>query len=151
MSVENELLPSPPQGTEWIPITRGESGNRIYKLSDGSAYAKVSSQRSSELSDERSRAEWLSARSDAAPKVLDWIETEQGACLVTATIPGVPADKLDASELRAAWPALCRALKTIHELPLDQCPFERRLPSMMKRAADVVARQAVRSSFLSPE
>jgi aminoglycoside phosphotransferase len=40
---ESGLLPVAPPGAEWLPAAQGESGDRIYRRSDGAAYAKVAS------------------------------------------------------------------------------------------------------------
>jgi streptomycin 3"-kinase len=102
------------------------------------------------LDGERLRTEWLSAKGLPAPRVLDWLQSDRGACLVTGTLLGVPASDLSSSELQQAWPSLVQQLKALHDLPVDGCPFDRRLSSMFARAADVVARGAVNPDFLDP-
>ncbi|WEX76549.1 APH(3'') family aminoglycoside O-phosphotransferase [Sinorhizobium numidicum] len=141
-----------PTGTEWTPVRWGESGDRVFRRNGGGAYAKISSGKGAVLLDnERSRTEWLAAFSIGSPTVLDWIASEEGACLVTSAVPGVPASDLSAPDLRLAWPSMVRQLKLLHDLPAGGCPFHRRLETMFHRAADVVARDAVNPDFLDPE
>ncbi len=66
-------------------------------------------------------------------------------------IPGVPAADLSGSDLLKAWPSMARQLGILHDLPTDQCPFERSLSMMIARAVDVVARNAVNPDFLPDE
>lgn len=146
------LLPSLPAGHGWIPVGMGESGDRVYRRDDGAAYAKLApADRAGLLEGERRRAEWLGARGLGAPAVLDWLQSPAGACLVTAALPGVPAADLPADALARAWPSLAGALKALHDLPVADCPFARRLPAMFDRARDVVGRGAVNPDFLAPE
>ncbi|NTJ66391.1 APH(3'') family aminoglycoside O-phosphotransferase [Agrobacterium rhizogenes] len=133
-------------------VKTGESGDLVYRREDGLAYAKVaSSARSADLAGERDRLLWLQGRGIAGPEVIDWREVEGGACLIMTAIPGVPAVDLDADALLKAWPSMARRLKSLHELPSDQCPFDRSLSLMFARAADVVSRDAVNPDFLPPE
>lgn len=76
---------------------------------------------------------------------------EDGACLVISAIEGVPAAALSATELLSAWPSMAGQLAALHALDAGQCRFDRSLAPMFARAADVVARNAVNSDFLSDE
>lgn len=147
------LLPgSGGSGREWDAVAAGESGAAVFRRSDGAAYAKcVPPEASSDLGAERDRVAWLAGTGIPGPEVLEWASREAGACLVTSTVPGVPADTLTSGALRAAWPALVRLLRRIHELPPGDCPFERRLETMVRVAEDVVRRGAVEPAFLAEE
>jgi streptomycin 3"-kinase len=79
---------------------------------------------------------------------LYWMVADDGACLVTGSLPGVPASKLSASELMRAWPSIARQVKALHDLPVADCPFERRLATMFGLAEEVVARGTVNPDFL---
>ncbi|MGK6313649.1 APH(3'') family aminoglycoside O-phosphotransferase [Neorhizobium sp. DT-125] len=137
---------------DWIPVKTGESSDAVYRRSDGLAYAKIApAHRSVDLAGERDRLAWLNGLGAACPEVVDWRETEDGACLVMTAIPGVPAVNLPGTDLLTAWPSIIRQIRILHDLPVDQCPFDRSLTFMIKRAADVVARDAVNPEFLSDE
>ncbi|WP_411756392.1 phosphotransferase [Sinorhizobium meliloti] len=137
------LLPKLPTGREWTPVRHGESGDRVYRRSDGGAYAKIASGKAAALLEgERDRVAWLAPFRLGSPSVCEWIAADE-ACLVISALPGVPASELSAVDLKKAWPSILRQLKLLHELPTEACPFGRRLASMFDRAADVVRRDAV--------
>ena len=50
-----------------------------------------------------------------------------------------------------AWPSLVATIKALHELPVDDCPFDCRLEGMLALATEIVADGAVESAFLGPE
>lgn len=150
MDWDNHLLGQPRSG--WIPVRNGESGHRVYRSTDGRLYAKAAPMsRSAELAGERDRLSWLHGRGVVCPEVIDWRDTEDGACLVMTAIPGVPAADLTAADLLKAWPSMVRQLEMIHELQVERCPFDRRLKPMFERAVDVVSRDAVNPDFLPDE
>lgn len=138
---------------DWTRVKAGESGDFVYRREDGPAYAKIaSSDRSAELAGERDRLLWLQGKGIAVPEVIDWHEEEEeGACLIMTAIPGVPAVDLDGDALLKAWPSMAWQLKSLHELPSDQCPFDRNLSLMFAKAADVISRDAVNRDFLPSE
>lgn len=146
------LLPIPPAGQSWIPVRTGESGDLVYRRSDGAAYAKIAAGANVDLLDgERRRIEWLATFGLGSPTVLDWIATGDGACLLMSAVPGVPASDLAPADLIRAWPSIAQMLASLHELSLETCPFERTLLTMIDLASDVVARGAVNPAFLPPE
>lgn len=146
------LLPPLPIGKQWIAAPSGESGDTVYRRSDGVAFAKVSmGEGAASLDEERRRTAWLAPFDLGTAAVLDWRVSGHGACLVTGTVAGVPASELAAAELFEAWPSMVQRLKALHAVPVADCPFERRLSAMFDRAVDVVARGAVNPEFLDPE
>lgn len=146
------LLPPIPLGKTWIRASEGESGDAVYRRSDGAAFAKVSlGEGAAQLDEERRRTEWLAPFDLGSPAVLDWHASSDGACLVTRVVAGVPASDLSASDLLKAWPSIAGRVKALHEIPVAGCPFVRSLSVMFDRAADVVARNAVNPDFLDPE
>ncbi|MEU6721909.1 APH(3'') family aminoglycoside O-phosphotransferase [Nonomuraea sp. NPDC046802] len=137
---------------EWEPVTTGESGAAVFRSGDGSRYAKcVPAGHVAALEAERDRVEWLSAQGVPGPRVLDWRAGDAGACLVTSAVEGVPADRVSAAELEAAWEPIADAVRRLHDLPARQCPFTRDLAQMLALARDVVARGAVNPDFLPEE
>ena len=150
--MNTRLLPALPNGVEWFPVGLGESGDHVYRRSDGVAYAKVSNNGSvARLNGERLRIEWLARFALGSPNVLGWSVSEQGACLVISALTGVPASALSPRDLHEAWPTIVRLVRTLHDLPATDCPFERRLVEMFARAEEVVTRGKVRSEFLPPD
>lgn len=146
------LLPALPSGREWLAVSHGESGDSVYRRSDGAAFAKVSQGRGAiALEGECRRVEWLSRFDLGSPEMLDWRAGEEGACLITSAVPGVPASDLEGRQLLQAWPSIAARIGALHALAAEDCPFERGLSTMLARAADVVSRGAVNPDFLPPE
>nr|WP_253670234.1 APH(3'') family aminoglycoside O-phosphotransferase [Streptoalloteichus tenebrarius] len=142
-------MPPLPAGREWIPVNTGESTASVFRRDDGVAFAKcVSPDGVDELRGEHDRVLWLTGTGVPGPSVLEWTVTPLGACLVTTTVPGVPASELSSGALLTAWPSIVRVLRRIHDLPATDCPFDRTLPSMFRLAEDVVRRDAVNPDFL---
>ncbi|WP_190189178.1 APH(3'') family aminoglycoside O-phosphotransferase [Streptomyces minutiscleroticus] len=136
----------------WLPVTTGESGAAVFRSADGTRYAKcVAAADAAGLEAERDRAAWLDEQGVPGPRVLDWHSGDAGACLVTGAVRGVPADRVSAADLRAAWEGIADAVRRLHEVPVSRCPFRRDLDGMLALARDVVARDAVNPEFLPVE
>lgn len=114
------------------PVTTGRSGATVVRTAG--TYRKESA--TDDLPGEAARLTWLRERGIPAAEVL---ESGPGL-LVTAEVPGRPAD--------AGWPpeardrvvdALAGLTRALHALPVEGCPFDRRLAVTMPAAlaADV--------------
>ncbi len=146
-SILAEFLP--PDSGEWAPAAGGESGASVVYDSVQQRYAKiVSTERVPELAAERDRIVWVNQTGIPSAPVLDWRDTDAGACLVTQAVPGVPASELDAPALRRAWPSVVVAVRAVHGLATDRCPFDRTLAQMMPLARVSVAEGRVVVEFL---
>ena len=144
-SVLAELLPP----GDWERVAHGESEASVFGDHGRQRYAKVvSPELVPELAAERDRNVWLNQTAIPSALVLDWRETGAGACLVTQALPGVPASDLDAPDLQRAWPSIAAAVRALHELATDRCPFERTLREMMGLARATVAEGRVVVEFL---
>ncbi|MFF0448889.1 APH(3'') family aminoglycoside O-phosphotransferase [Streptomyces sp. NPDC004609] len=151
-SVIRTLLRDGRDGVSWEPVTSGESGARVFRSADGSRYAKcVSAPGTTSLEEERDRTDWLHGRGVPGPPVLDWRVSADAACLVTGAVEGIPADRVPARSLDAAWGPIADAVRRLHDLPVRRCPFSRDLTRMFAAARDVVARGAVNPEFLPVE
>jgi streptomycin 3"-kinase len=96
-----------------------------------------------DLDGERRRIEWLAGTGVPGPRVLDF----DGEQLVMTAVPGVPASEV--ADLERAWPSILDVLARIHALPVQACPFERRLATMFALAEQVVTEDRVDPAFLS--
>jgi streptomycin 3"-kinase len=142
-----ELLP--PDSGEWEPVGGGESGASVVFDRAQQRYAKiVSSEQVAELAAERDHTVWINRTSIPSAPVLEWRETDAGACLVTQAVRGVPASELDAPALRRAWPSVVVVVRALHGLATDRCPFDRTLAQMMSLARASVAEGRVVVEFL---
>ena len=132
----------------WEPVTIGESDTSVYRRGD--VFAKSCGVAGvDELRAERDRVEWLAGTGVPGATVVDWVESPDGACLMTSAVPGVPGDSLPPSAHVRAAESLGRVLRDLHSL--TGCPFERPLASVVALAADVVRRGAVNPKFLTDE
>ncbi|WP_329005768.1 aminoglycoside 3'-phosphotransferase [Kribbella sp. NBC_00709] len=140
------MLPPPPDG--WTAIDIGESDTTVYRRGD--VIAKCCAPTGvAELAAERDRVEWLASTGVPGAIVVDWLESSDGACLVTSVVPGVPGDLLPPAARDRAMRSLGAVLRELHTL--TDCPFERPLASVIGTATDVVRRDAVNPDFLTDE
>jgi streptomycin 3"-kinase len=146
-SILAEFLP--PDSGEWEPVAGGESCASVVYDRGQQRYAKiVSSERVAELAAERDRGAWVNQTAIPSAPVLDWRETDAGACLLTKAVLGIPASELDTPALRRAWPSVVVAVRALHDLATDRCPFDRTLAQMMPLAHASVAEGRVIVEFL---
>lgn len=140
------------RGDDWLPVAAGESGASVFRTADAARYAKcVPAADAAGLAAERDRIAWCGDHGIPGPRVADWAANDVGACLVTSAVPGIPADRVSAEDLSAAWDRVADAVRRLHEVPASECPFSRGLDTMVTLARDVVARDAVNPEFLPPE
>ncbi|WP_432888089.1 phosphotransferase [Kribbella sp. CA-245084] len=126
----------------------GESDATVYRRGD--VFAKCCGATGVvDLAAERDRVAWLAGTGIPGAAVVDWLESSDGACLVTSAVPGVSGDALPSSVHGAAMRSLGSALRDLHAL--TDCPFERPLATVIAAAADVVRRGAVNPAFLIDE
>jgi streptomycin 3"-kinase len=146
-SVLAELLPGGSEG--WQTVAGGESGATVVHDRATQRYAKVvSTERVAQLAAERDRSVWISQTAVPSVPVLDWRQTDVGACLVTQAVLGVPASELDAQALLKAWPSVVGAVRALHDVATDRCPYDRSLAWMMPLARASVVEGRVVVDFL---
>nr|WP_090156518.1 APH(3'') family aminoglycoside O-phosphotransferase [Dyadobacter soli] len=130
-------------------VNDGESGDMVFRRSDGAAFAKLArASRIPALEGEYLRTDWLSGQQIGSAQVQDWSKTDQYACLVTSCVSGVSASALSPADLLKAWPSIAEKFWQLHQLPSESCPFERRLLQVVATAEDVISRNAVNRDFL---
>ena len=106
---------------------------------DGARYLKWNPLGSGvDLEDERTRLVWAGRR-HPVPEVLDFGEDEHGQVLVTRALDGAGAvtDTWRARP-RDAVRAIAEGLRTLHELPVGECPFTCRWAATGGTVADPV-------------
>ncbi|MBG0814648.1 APH(3') family aminoglycoside O-phosphotransferase [Planomonospora sp. ID82291] len=126
---------------EWNPVQEGMSGAAVWRLDGRPAYfAKIASQPEHPdsgfcLSAEAERLIWLRDRGIPAPEVVEHGTRDGVMWLVTTVVPGRSA--------AAPWPqgqrdavvdALADLARTLHALPIDDCPFDRGLAVTLAHA-----------------
>ncbi len=129
----------------------GESGAAVFRRSDGCLFAKcVSHWAVSDLRDERDRVEWLGGTPVPCPELAGWHEADNGACLVTTAVHGIPACEVSTEAVPRALSSLAAVLRALHDLPAQTCPFDRTLVVTMPVVQNTVSRGAVIVDFLDP-
>lgn len=138
-----------PEGSEWMPVTHGQSGATVLHDPGNKRYVKVvPAAHADALAAERDRIEWLSATGIPGPTVLAWHASEHGASLVTSAVAGVPADQLDPSQLHAAWLSITDTVRRLHRIPAASCPYDNTLDDLIAVARATVAQNRVQTEFL---
>jgi len=116
-------------GYAWTPATDGESGGAVFRLTARgrpTLYLKCGAGRvASDLVAEMARLEWLAGRLPV-PAVRHFVRAPGAAYLLTTAVPGQSAyDYLveHPEQQTETVTALARFLRTVHALPLADCPY----------------------------
>lgn len=124
----------------WVRDDGYGSTWRVARPDGGLFYLKVDRNLRRELD----RLSWLAGRL-SVPPVVAWSE-EPGSdgWLVTKAIPGAPASSL-AADAGADWliDLLADALRLVHSLPVEECPFDTTTERLIATAEDRVRRCSV--------
>lgn len=87
-----------------------------------------------ELQDEVARLRWLQGQGVEAAQVLDTHDDASGRWLLMGAVPGRDlASSPDLAPLQAVH-LVADALQMLHRLPIDDCPFDHRLPHRLAAA-----------------
>lgn len=117
------------EGYDWTPVTDGKSGGSVFRLKahgQPTMYLKYGVGRvADDITAEMTRLEWMAARLPV-PKVLHFVRSLGEAFLLTTAIDGSSAyDFLiqHPKHRTETAAALGHFLRTLHSLPLADCPF----------------------------
>ncbi len=123
-----------------VSTTTGFTGVEVYHLPKLNSYLKIGPiGKISDLEREKDVLGWLAGRM-GAPGVIDYEKTADREALLLTAVPGMRASdylasaSTAASETDAFITASARALREFHDLPIDDCPFNRRLPVRFEKA-----------------
>lgn len=124
-----EILRSATTGYAWLPVTDGESGAEVFRLSaDGrpTLFLKCGTGRAAhDITAEVVRLEWLAGRLPV-PAVRLFVRAPEKAYLLMSAVSGTSAAAylLSHPELHAETVAsLAHFLREVHSLPVAECPF----------------------------
>lgn len=138
----NNTLRNRYPGHLWTPVTDGDSGAFVHRLSGASElYAKVVPRQSGtapgpDLKAEADRLRWLAERGVPTSRVVDLGSDDSGSWLVTEAVPGVSAAaEWPAGQRRAVAAVMAEVARQLHELPVADCPFDQSLAVTMPQAA----------------
>ncbi|MEU7581343.1 APH(3') family aminoglycoside O-phosphotransferase [Streptomyces sp. NPDC041068] len=145
----------------WTPATDGASGAEVHHLTGAGAgapdlYVKVApvtyGGSPSDVSGEADRLAWLAGRGIPVPRIVERGADDRVAWLVTEAVPGRPAsDEWPRERRPAVSDALADLAAALHQLPLQDCPFDRGLTVTMEQAARHVAEDLLELDDLDEE
>ena len=119
-------------GGIWQTISSGESGDQVFRIvrPDGSAcYLKIadSAWQQEELLAEKEHLDWLQGRLPV-PEVYGFNADNERTFLLLSEISGLEScDKTFAKDIPTVVRLLAEGLRLIHQVKMDDCPFDRRL------------------------
>jgi kanamycin kinase len=129
------------RGRPWVPVTLGLSGARVWRI-DGHPTFYVKTTEHAEVGDtgaaltaEAERLIWLATQGIRVPEVVEAGSDQQFAWLVTTALVGrTAADPWPEAQRAAVVDALADIALSLHALPVEACPFDRRLPVAIAEA-----------------
>lgn len=128
-------------GFSWEPITIGHSEAMTFLLrgSHSNRYLKVQRRNSVErLFAEKEKLEWLEGKLPV-PRVLFYGEDEENEYLLMSEVNGLnAADQSHHEDLPSMLQSLGAGLKSIHRVPIDDCPFDQSLGVKIEEAKNRV-------------
>ena len=122
----------------WTRITMGKSLSDTFRLDragQSALYLKVSPKSHwMELLEEKRRIDWLQGRLPV-PQAIAYEASEQGEYLLLTALPGRDAASLTGDEPNENIVRLLAAgLRMVHEVPMDECPFNMMLDREIEKA-----------------
>ncbi|KQX55310.1 MULTISPECIES: APH(3') family aminoglycoside O-phosphotransferase [unclassified Paenibacillus] len=117
---------------EWTPITIGCSVAQTFRLQMpdhgmGMYLKMVDKDTRRSLKQEFERLLWLQGKLPV-PNIIDYITEDNREYLLTVELPGThAADQSNSDRLPGIVRELALALRRIHDLPIDDCPFDKSL------------------------
>lgn len=109
-------------------VRRSPDGRRFAKRATGSAARE-------QLAQERDRLAWLERAGLETAEVVDWDDDGHTSTLVTGAVPGIPASQVPPHATARATSSIAMYLTDLHDLDVDDCPFDRRLDLTLPEAA----------------
>jgi kanamycin kinase len=130
------------RGRTWVPVTLGMSGARVWRVDD--MYVKtieLDQWRGAGLDSEAKRLRWFATQGIRVPEVIELDRDDQFEWLVTRGLDGrTAADPWPEAQRAAVVDVLADIALGLHALPIEACPFDRRLavtvPEALSAARD---------------
>ncbi|SCE97136.1 kanamycin kinase [Micromonospora echinospora] len=141
----------------WECLGERSSGATVYRVGEGpSFYVKTTPPRHPDdhrfnPTKEAERLRWLAAQGLPVPEVVALDANDELAWVVTRALPGRPAARHWKPEER--WRVIdvvADVARTLHALPVAECPFERRLADLIHQASSSMALGALDLDDVDP-
>jgi kanamycin kinase len=157
--VDLERLRRRYQSYDWIPVTIGASAASVFRLEGpgGALYLKalgagVHVDATLDLPGEADRLRWLGECNIPVPEVVELVTGADVDCLVTRAVPGASAaDVWPVEDRPAVVDAVADVLRTLHDVPVAGCLFDRSLAVTLPAARRAVELSALNLDDLDPE
>lgn len=142
-------------GYAFRQIHLGLSPSKVFRLEaadKNSLYLKIAPRIPAfSLSDEKSKLEWLE-NCLPVPEVLLFAEDENTDYLLLSEIYGLPAsDDSLKTDIPRLIEQLANGLKMIHSLPLEDCPFDSRVDSVIEIVRERISKNLIDTSDFDEE
>jgi kanamycin kinase/aminoglycoside 3'-phosphotransferase-2 len=142
-------------GYTFRQIHLGLSPSKVFRLeasNKNSLYLKIAPRIPAfSLSDEKLKLEWLKNRLPV-PEVIQFAEDETTDYLLLSEIDGLPAsDDSLKTDIPRLIEQLANGLKMIHSLPLEDCPFDSRVDSVIEIVRQRISKNLVDTSDFDEE
>ncbi len=135
------------------PVTEGMSGADLFRVTeDGQPlrYLKIArDEMIAPLRNEIARTQWLRSQGIRVPEILRVEEHNGELAMLTAALPGSPADDNPLSD-DLLIDALAKAMAVLHRLAPAACPFDESLAVRLAVAAKAVATDDVDPEYFEP-
>jgi aminoglycoside phosphotransferase len=127
------------RGRRLTPVSTGMSGARLWRLEASGAeeaqYLKLGSgEMASEIRAEAERTAWLHAQGICVPRIFRTFDREDFAAVLMSDLAGTRGEEAAVRHI----PAIARAFRHLHGLPVEQCPFDETLNVRLDRARRIV-------------
>lgn len=127
---------------EWTAANEGDSGAFVYHLTGEQRpefYAKIAPRTPEnsafDLAGEADRLTWLTDHGIPAPRIIERGGDDTCTWIVTEAVQGVSAAEEWTEHQRfAVVEALAGLARTLHDLPVDECPFNESLSVAVAKA-----------------
>lgn len=131
-------------GRSWTPVTLGFSGARVWRIEGVRPLFVKTTEHAvyrddgADLAAEAERLQWLAGQGIPVSDVIDAGADDRFAWLVTAAVPGrTAADPWPEQRREAVVDAIAAMTARLHALPVDGCPFDRRLAVSVPEAIEL--------------
>lgn len=143
---------------EWTAVSEGDSGASVFHLtgSEPELYVKVAPRTADvsafDLAGEAERLTWLANHGIPVPRIVDQGSDDTSVYLVTEAVPGVSAaEEWPEHQRFAVVEAMAALTRSLHELPVDTCPFDHSLAVAVVEAQNNVREGVVDLDDLQEE
>jgi aminoglycoside phosphotransferase len=113
-------------------VTVGKSSDKVHRLENGGIVTYLKSG-GKQVKQEYERLCWLSGRIPVA-SVESFEDRDGEYYLLTRAVPGIMAHQCDVSQREEVVKSIARALRGLHNTPIEDCPFDNTIGNQIAEA-----------------